>query len=177
MDTWARLTLNRLRTKSLSKLLLQIVSVALLLTVCAVPALAQMPLASAPTVLTPMSSAIPGDYGPPEAPASAIGTYSPIHSPTQPRLDVNLLGEPAYGPAPLTVDFLVIMPNPPSSLVYQWNFGDGSASSLPASTIIPHVYAHAGTYLCALVVTASNGLSTTVFTTIAVRPADAKQEN
>jgi PKD repeat protein len=175
MNTSPRLTLNRLKNKSLFKLLLQVASVALLLTVCAVPAFAQMPLASAPTVPSPMSSAIPGDYGPAEAPASAMGTYSPTHSSTQPRLDVNLLGEPAYGPAPLAVDFLVIMPNPPSSLVYQWNFGDGSASSLPASTIIPHVYAHAGTYLCALVVTASNGLSTTVFTTIQVRPTDAKQ--
>jgi hypothetical protein len=177
MNTWARLSLNRLRTKSLFKLSLLVVPLAILLTVCGVPALAQMPLASAPTVATPMSSAIPGDYGPPEAPASTMGTYSPTHSPTQPRLDVNLLGEPAYGPAPLTVDFLVIMPNPPSSLVYQWHFGDGSASSLPASTIIPHVYTHAGTYLCALVVTASNGLSTTVFTTVDVRPADPKQEN
>jgi hypothetical protein len=177
MDTSARPILKRLRTKSLFKLSLLVVSVALLLTICVVPALAQMPLTFAPTDPTPMSSAIPGDYGAPEAPASGMGTYSPTHSPTQPRLDVNLLGEPAYGPAPLTVDFLVIMPNPPSSLVYQWNFGDGSASSLPTSTIIPHVYQHAGIYLCALVVTASNGLSTTVFTTIQVRPTDAEQEN
>ena len=172
MDTSPSLTLNELKSRSLFKLLLQVVSTALL-TVCAVPALAQAPLASVPIVGPPMSDAIPGDYGTLEAPVSAIG----ISSPTQQGLDVNLFGEPDYGSAPLTVDFLVILANPPSSIVYQWNFGDGSVSSLPPSTIIPHVYEHAGTYLCALVVTAPLGRSTTVFTTIDVLPACAEHEN
>lgn len=139
-----------------------------LLTIGSGRALAQMAIPSATglNMNAAVPLVVPGDYGASGIPVSIMPTMAPA----QPALGVTMLGEPTYGAAPLAVDFLVTMADPPSSLVYQWDFGDGSVSSLPASTVIPHVYEHAGTYLCALVVTASQGRSATVFTTIVVRP-------
>jgi hypothetical protein len=139
-----------------------------LLTISSGLALAQMATPSAPGLNMNAAAplVVPGDYGTSGAPVSTMLTPPPA----QQGLNVTMLGEPAYGSAPLAVDFLVTIANPQSSAVYQWNFGDGAVSSLPASTVIPHVYEHAGTYLCALVVTASQGRSATVFTTIVVRP-------
>jgi hypothetical protein len=139
-----------------------------LLTIGSGLALAQMatPSGTGLSMNATVPLVVPGDYSASGIPVSMMPTMPPA----QQRLNVTMLGEPTYGAAPLTVDFLVTMANPPSSLVYQWDFGDGSVSSLPASTVIPHVYEHAGTYLCALVVTASQGRSATVFTTIVVRP-------
>jgi PKD repeat protein len=122
---------------------------------------------SAPSLDTASGAIVPDDYTLSAAPTAATGTGVAA----QQGINATLFGEPEYGAAPLTVDFLLLLTNPPSSIVYQWNFGDGSVSSLPATTIIPHVYLHAGTYLCSLVMTASGGHSTTAFVTIFVRPS------
>ena len=80
-----------------------------------------------------------------------------------------LLGVPVYGTAPLTVDFYVGLASPRGSLIYQWNFGDGAVSLLPAGVYMLHVYTHPGTYSCSLNLTTAHGQSTTLFTTITVR--------
>jgi PKD repeat protein len=133
-------------------------------------ALAQMATPSAPglnmnAAATPI---VPADY-------SAYGAAPSVIGPglaAQPGINATLFGDPEFGSAPLTVDFMVILTNPLASMIYQWNFGDGSVSSLPATTVIPHVYQHAGTYLCSLIITASGGRSAAAFTTIVVRPRE-----
>jgi PKD repeat protein len=139
-----------------------------LLTIHSGLALAQMSTPSAPSLnmnaaATPI---VPGHYSSYSAPPSAMGSVGAA----QQRINATLFGDPDYGSAPLTVNFMVILTNPPASIVYQWNFGDGSVSPLPATTVISHVYQHPGTYLCSLIMTASGGQSSTVFTTIVVRP-------
>jgi PKD repeat protein len=81
-----------------------------------------------------------------------------------------LLAEPVYGTAPLTVDFTVASANKPGQLVYHWDFGDGAVSSLPAGAYIPHTYRRPGTYLCSLTLMDQQGISTTLITTVTVRP-------
>jgi PKD repeat protein len=88
---------------------------------------------------------------------------------TQLGISATLLGVPVYGTAPLTVGFYVGIANPRGPVVYQWNFGDGVEASLPAGAYIPHVYQHPGTYFCSLTLTAAQGSSTTLFTTITVQ--------
>ena len=95
-------------------------------------------------------------------------TGSRMASPQAPN--ASLLGVPANGTAPLTVDFSVGVANPQGPLVYQWNFGDGAGSSTPAGAYIIHVYQHPGTYLCSLTMTTVQGRSATLFATIVVQP-------
>jgi PKD repeat protein len=94
------------------------------------------------------------------------GTNDSVKAP----LSAALLAEPTYGTAPLTVDFYVSLANPRSSLLYQWDFGDGAVSSLPASAYIPHVYQRPGTYFCSLTLTNGQKISTTLLTTVTVLP-------
>ncbi len=88
-----------------------------------------------------------------------------------PPLNSTLLAEPIYGPAPLTVDFFASLANPQPSLIYQWDFGDGAVSSLPSGAYMPHVYQRPGTYLCLLTLLTPQGRSTTLATTVVVRPS------
>jgi PKD repeat protein len=83
-------------------------------------------------------------------------------------LTASLLAEPMSGAAPLTVDFSIILPNPQSPLVYQWDFGDGAVSSLPAGTYVPHVYQRPGTYFCSLTLMNAQETSTIVVTIVTV---------
>jgi PKD repeat protein len=87
---------------------------------------------------------------------------------TKLSFDASLAAEPEYGMAPLSVDFEVTLANPPGSLSYQWNFGDGTVPSLPGAAFMPHLYRQPGTYVCSLTLTDLGGSSTTVFTTIIV---------
>jgi PKD domain len=102
--------------------------------------------------------------------AGPVGPQPEIGDAAQVSLNATLLAEPVYGVAPLTVDFHVGLANPQSSLVYQWDFGDGAVSSLPAGAYIPHVYQRPGTYLCFLTLTNVQGRSTTLLTTVTVLP-------
>ena len=107
-------------------------------------------------------------YGTPAAEPTPAGTAS---NAGQTPPNASLLAVPVNGPAPLTVDFYVGLANTPGPLVYQWNFGDGAVSSLPIGVYTLHVYQHPGTYLCSLELTNAQGLSTTVFRTITVKPS------
>jgi PKD repeat protein len=104
-----------------------------------------------------------GAYG---APSPPIGASNSSQAPPI----AGLLEVPAYGTAPLTVDFYVGLASPHGPLVYQWNFGDGAVSLMPAGAYMLHVYQHPGTYLCSLNLTAAQGKSTIVFTAITVKP-------
>jgi hypothetical protein len=112
----------------------------------------------------PASAATPAAIDP-AAPLSAMPPQTPaaVAGPA-------LLGQPVYGPAPLTVYFYVTFAGPPPPLSYQWSFGDGSVSSLPPAAFMPHVYSHPGNYICSLTLTSHQGQSTTLFTTVIVRP-------
>jgi PKD repeat protein len=118
---------------------------------------------------SPVGNAMSSDaYGTPAAEPTPAGTTSNSGQ-TQPN--ASLLAVPLNGPAPLTVDFYVGLANTPGPLVYQWNFGDGAVSLLPTGVYTLHVYQHPGTYLCSLELTNAQGLSTTVFRTITVKPS------
>jgi len=129
-------------------------------------------LASAPyssATANPMSS---GTYNMP-----GFGTYgvpnSPIRTsnPSQAAPNASLLAVPVVGTAPLTVDFYVGLANTPGSLLDEWIFGDGAEFFLPAQPFMLHVYQHPGTYTCELGLINAQGITTTVFATITVKPA------
>jgi hypothetical protein len=100
------------------------------------------------------------------SPAPPIGFGNPNPVPPNPAL----LAVPAVGTAPLTVDFYVGLANTPKGLFYQWNFGDGAASYLPAEPYMLHVYQDPGTYMCQLEMVTPRGVSATAFMKITVRP-------
>jgi len=121
----------------------------------------------------PFDSPVPASAATPAAidsaaPLSAMPAQTPaaVAGPSVPAL----LGQPVYGPAPLTVYFYVTFAGPRPPLSYQWSFGDGSVSSLPPAAFMPHVYSHPGNYICSLTLTNHQGQSTTLITTVIVRP-------
>jgi PKD repeat protein len=79
----------------------------------------------------------PGAYA---TPSPLIGASNPSQAPP----NASLLDVPAYGTAPLTVDFYVGIANPRGPLVYEWNFGDGAVSLMPGGPYMLHVYQHPG---------------------------------
>jgi len=105
-----------------------------------------------------------GMYGTPIAP---IGTSNPSRA----APNASLLAVPVVGTAPLTVDFYVGLANTPGSLIDEWIFGDGAEVFLPAQPYMLHVYQHPGTYTCELGLINAQGIATTVFATITVKPA------
>ena len=119
--------------------------------------------ASAPSPISPGSAINSGASGTSIPP---IGGVKPSQAPPNP----SLLAVPVVGTAPLTVDFYVGLANTPDSLVYEWNFGDGAESFLPAEPYMLHVYQNPGTYICELELVTPQGISTTAFTKITVRP-------
>ena len=105
-----------------------------------------------------------GTYGMPTPP---VGTSNP----SQAAPNASLLAVPVVGTAPLTVDFYVGLANTPGSLLDEWIFGDGVELFLPAQPFMLHVYQHPGTYTCELGLVNAQGVTTTVFATITVKPA------
>jgi PKD repeat protein len=129
-------------------------------------------MASAPysgATANPMSL---GTYNPPSSGTYGIPT-PPIRTSnrSQAALNASLLAVPVVGTAPLTVDFYVGLANTPGSLLNEWIFGDGVELFLPAQPFMLHVYQHPGTYTCELGLINAQGVTTTVFTTITVKPA------
>jgi PKD repeat protein len=118
-----------------------------------------------------IESAPPGSGG--SGVPSSLSPQPEINDTAQAPLNAILLAQPLYGAAPLTVDFYVSLANPQSSLVYQWEFGDGAVSSLPSGAYIPHVYQRPGTYLCSLTLRNAQGTSTTLLTTVTVLPRES----
>jgi PKD repeat protein len=135
------------------------------------------------TILATATSAQDYASGPALAPSS-ISAESPINSaasgtsnppigavnPSQVPPNASLLAVPVVGTAPLTVDFYIGLPNTPGSLLYEWNFGDGAESFLPAEPYMLHVYQNPGTYICELELVTPRGISTTAFAKITVKP-------
>ena len=83
---------------------------------------------------------------------------------------VTMQAVPGYGPAPLTVGFLINVVDPSGSPVvaYKWNFGDGhSATTNPTLTF--NRYAHPGSYVATVTVTTSDGRSATGFAGVIVK--------
>jgi PKD repeat protein len=105
-----------------------------------------------------------GTYGMPTTPP---GTSNP----SQAGPNASLVAVPVVGTAPLTVDFYVGLANTPGSLFDEWIFGDGVELFLPAQPYMLHVYQHPGTYTCELGLINAQGVTTTVFATITVKPA------
>ena len=129
--------------------------------------MASVPYSSA--TATPMSF---GTYNTPGFETYGMPT-PPIRTsnPSQAAPNASLLAVPVVGTAPLTVDFYVGLANTPGSLLDEWIFGDGVELFLPAQPFMLHVYQHPGTYTCELGLINAQGVTTTVFTTIAVKPA------
>jgi PKD repeat protein len=124
-------------------------------------------MASAPyssATANPMSS---GRYGLPTPP---IGTINP----SQAAPNASLLAVPVFGTAPLTVDFYVGLANTSGSVLDEWAFGDGVVLFLPAQPFMLHVYQNPGTYTCELGLINAQGITTTVFATIRVKPSDSQ---
>jgi PKD repeat protein len=128
-------------------------------------------MASAPyssATANPMSL---GTYNPPGFGTNGMPTPPTISSnPSQAAPNASLLAVPVVGTAPLTVDFYVGLANTPGSLLDEWIFGDGAELFLPAQPFMLHVYQHPGTYTCELGLINAQGITTTVFATITVKP-------
>jgi PKD repeat protein len=129
-------------------------------------------MASAPNSSATANPMSLGMYNPP-----SFGMYGmpipPIRSsnPSQAAPNASLLAVPVVGTAPLTVDFYVGIANTSGSLLDEWIFGDGVELFLPAQPFMLHVYQNPGTYKCELGLVNAQGVTTTVFATITVKPA------
>ena len=119
--------------------------------------------ASAPSPISAGSAINSGASGTSNPPIGAV-------NPSQVLPNASLLAVPAVGTAPLTVDFYIGLPNTPASLLYEWNFGDGAESFLPAEPYMLHVYQNPGTYTCELELVTPRGISTAAFAKVTVKP-------
>ncbi|HXW84680.1 MAG TPA: PKD domain-containing protein [Candidatus Binataceae bacterium] len=85
----------------------------------------------------------------------AIPPFHPLQIPHPPR--VTLEAVPGYGPAPLTVGFLVTAGSDSTDLVsYRWDLGDGTVSTLPPAMLF-HTYSNPGSYVVTLSATTADG--------------------
>jgi PKD repeat protein len=93
-------------------------------------------------------------------------TATPIIMPSIPQ--VQLQPVPSYGPAPLTVGFLLTSFDPETMLQsFIWNFGDGQASRLPPTALF-HTYANPGSYVVTVTATTADGHQAMTFAGITV---------
>ena len=109
---------------------LSITLVLFLVTAAPPVCLGPTPAQSASEAAPPGSNASPLPPGRSDL-AGFVDPQSEIDDATQASLNAPLLAEPVYGVAPLTVDFHPGLANPQSSLVYQWDFGDGAGPRCP----------------------------------------------
>jgi PKD repeat protein len=104
------------------------------------------------------------------APALAqepTATPTPMMLPSIPQIQLQTL--PGYGPAPLTVGFLVSSSNPESSPMqsFAWNFGDGQVSMLPPIALF-HTYTTPGSYVVTVTATTADGYQASSFAGVIV---------
>lgn len=116
--------------------------------------------------MEPMApAAAPTEPGAPEA----APTFSPVPLPRMPQIGLQVL--PGYGIAPLTVGFIISMPDPTVDFeTFRWDFGDGQVSLLPPQMLF-HTYANPGSYVVTLIATTSNGMSASAIGGVIVRPS------
>jgi hypothetical protein len=109
---------------------------------------------------------IRGDESPDSTMTPGMGSLE-IREP----LTGTMMVSPPYGNAPLRVGFIIVANDPENIgfLTYQWNFGDGTVSSLPPVKFIPHTYKKPGNYVCSLTLKTADGRSKTIFAGVVVR--------
>ena len=109
---------------------------------------------------------IRGDESPDSLMTPGIGSLE-IREP----LTGTMMVSPPYGNAPLRVGFIIVANDPENIgfLTYQWDFGDGTVSSLPPLKFIPHTYNTPGNYVCSLTLKTVDGRSKTIFAGVVVR--------
>jgi PKD repeat protein len=97
---------------------------------------------------------------------SATPTPSAMMMPAIPQ--IQLLPVPGYGPAPLTVGFMLSSPDPETVLqTFIWNFGDGQVSMLPPTAMF-HTYTTPGSYVVTVTATTADGHSASSFAGVVV---------
>lgn len=80
---------------------------------------------------------------------------------------------PSYGPAPLTVGFILgtNLEQDDPIVSYQWNFGDGHVSTVPPHVLF-HTYKRPGSYVVTVTITTADGrVGTGMGAVIAAPPA------
>ena len=81
---------------------------------------------------------------------------------------IQLLPVPGYGPAPLTVGFMLSSIDPETVLqTFTWNFGDGQVSMLPPTALF-HTYTTPGSYVVTVTATTADGHSASSFAGVVV---------
>jgi PKD repeat protein len=96
----------------------------------------------------------------------ATPTPAPMILPAIPRIELSPV--PGYGPAPLTVGFMLRSPDPETVLQsFIWNFGDGQVSALPP-TVLFHTYTTPGSYVVTVTASTADGHSASSFAGIVV---------
>jgi PKD repeat protein len=99
--------------------------------------------------------------------AGPTATPSPMILPVIPQ--IQLLPVPGYGPAPLTVGFMLSSTDPEGAPLqtFRWNFGDGQVSMLPPTALF-HTYATPGSYVVTVTATTADGHSASSFAGVVV---------
>ena len=88
-------------------------------------------------------------------------TPASIDLPKFPRLQLQPV--PGYGPAPLTVGFLISGIDTDTAIrSFHWNFGDGQVSTLPPTALF-HTYTQPGSYVVTMVATTAGGRTVSAF--------------
>jgi PKD repeat protein len=96
----------------------------------------------------------------------ATATPTPMMMPKIPLIRLQTL--PGYGPAPLTVGFLVSSVDPETVLqTFTWNFGDGQSSMLPPTALF-HTYQNPGSYVVSVTATTADGHQASSFAGVVV---------
>ncbi|MGA7870137.1 MAG: PKD domain-containing protein [Candidatus Binatus sp.] len=93
-------------------------------------------------------------------------TATPMMLPSIPQIQLTPL--PGYGPAPLTVGFMVSSTDPETVLqTFRWNFGDGQVSMLPPTALF-HTYTNPGSYVVTVTATTADGHQASSFAGVIV---------
>ena len=100
------------------------------------------------------------------APA-ATATRTPMAMPVIPQIILQPL--PGYGPAPLTVGFIVSSSNESGAQLqsFRWNFGDGHVSTMPPIALF-HTYTVPGSYVVTVTATTTEGHQASSFAGVIV---------
>lgn len=101
----------------------------------------------------------------------AMRSSPPTPTPAIEPITISLQALPGYGAAPLTAGFMMspLAFEDDPLVSYQWNFGDGQVSNLPAEGLF-HTFKNPGSYVVTLTVTTASGRIASAMTGVIVRP-------